>query len=77
MLCCRENRTPLDTGPMFAMNMIEMKKTGQLNNLLENLGLERITRVPRSSETPALHVDHLVMSFPVAALKISGQEQSL
>jgi len=62
---------------MLAKNMIEMKKTGRLNNLLENLGLERITRVERSSETPALHVDDLVLSFPRAALRISGQERSL
>jgi hypothetical protein len=62
---------------MLAMNMIEMKKTERLNSLGENLRLERITRAARSSETPGLPVDDLGMSFSGAALKISGQEQSL
>jgi len=54
-----------------------MKTTGQLNGLGQNLGHESIPRAARSSETQRLHVDDLVVSCPVAFMKISGQEESL
>jgi len=62
---------------MLAMNRSEMKTTGQLNGLGQNLGHESITRAARSSETQRLHVDDLVVSCPAAFMKIAGQEESL
>jgi hypothetical protein len=62
---------------MLAMNMGEMKMTGQLNGLGRNVRYESITRGARSRETQRLHADDLAVGCPAASMKISGQEQSL
>jgi hypothetical protein len=75
-VCCREERTDFDVGPMLAINISEMKTTQQRDGLGGNRWLGNITRELPSNVRHAHSMDEQAVTVRAMLIQIGCQEES-